>query len=313
MRVLLTGGAGFIGSWVAEKYLEKGFDVIVVDNLSTGKKEFVSKDVKFYQIDIREKEKMEKIFKENKIEIINHHAAQASVSFSIKEPYEDFLNNIYGSMILLELSKKYGISKFIFASTGGAIYGEPSKNPVSEDYEPNPISPYGFSKMIFEKYLDYYHKFFKINFVSLRYGNVYGPRQNPLGEAGVIAIFVYRMLRNEDCYIYGDGNQVRDFIYVDDVVNANLKATELLLKNDNVSIKINIGMGKPISINEVFKILSEKMSYKKKPIYTSKGEGEVYKVYLDIKRAKEILKWEPKISFENGIEKVIEYFKNEGN
>ncbi len=313
MRVLLTGGAGFIGSWVAEKYLEKGFDVIVVDNLSTGKKEFVSKDVKFYQIDIREKEKMEKIFKENKIEIINHHAAQASVSFSIKEPYEDFLNNIYGSMILLELSKKYGISKFIFASTGGAIYGEPSKNPVSEDYEPNPISPYAFSKMIFEKYLDYYHKFFKINFVSLRYGNVYGPRQNPLGEAGVIAIFIYRMLRNEDCYIYGDGNQVRDFIYVDDVVNANLKATELLLKNDNVSIKINIGMGKPISINEVFKILSEKMSYKKKPIYAAKREGEVYKVYLDIKRAKEILKWEPKINFENGIEKVIEYFKNEGN
>jgi len=313
MRVLLTGGAGFIGSWVAEKYLEKGFDVIVVDNLSTGKKEFVSKDVKFYQIDIREKEKMEKIFKENKIEIINHHAAQASVSFSIKEPYEDFLNNIYGSMILLELSKKYGISKFIFASTGGAIYGEPSKNPVSEDYELNPISPYAFSKMIFEKYLDYYHKFFKINFVSLRYGNVYGPRQNPLGEAGVVAIFIYRMLRNEDCYIYGDGNQVRDFIYVDDVVNANLKATELLLKNDNVSIKINIGMGKPISINEVFKILSEKMSYKKKPIYAAKREGEVYKVYLDIKRAKEILKWEPKINFENGIEKVIEYFKNEGN
>ena len=313
MKVLLTGGAGFIGSWVAEKYLEKGFDVIVVDNLSTGKKEFVPKDAKFYQIDIKDKEKMEKIFKENKIEIVNHHAAQASVNFSIKEPYEDFLNNIYGSMILLELSKKYGISKFIFASTGGAIYGEPFKNPVSEDDGLNPISPYAFSKMIFEKYLDYYYKFFKINFVSLRYGNVYGPRQNPLGEAGVIAIFSYRMLKNEDCYIYGDGEQVRDFVYVDDVVEANLKATELLLKNDNVSIKINIGMGRPISINEVFKILAEKINYKKKPIYAPKREGEVYKIYLDIKKAKEILKWEPKISFEKGIEKVIEYFKNEGN
>jgi UDP-glucose 4-epimerase len=313
MRVLLTGGAGFIGSWVAEKYLEKGFDVIVVDNLSTGKKEFVSKKAKFYEIDIRDKEKMEKIFKENKIEIVNHHAAQASVSFSIKEPYEDFLNNIYGSMNLLELSKKYGVSKFIFASTGGAIYGEPLKNPVSEDAELNPISPYAFSKMIFEKYLDYYHKFFKINFVSLRYGNVYGPRQNPLGEAGVIAIFGYRMLKNEDCYIYGDGEQVRDFVYIDDVVEANLKATEFLLENENVSIKINIGMGKPVSINQVFEIFAEKTNYKKKPIYAPKREGEVYKIYLDTRRAKEILKWEPKVNFEDGIEKVIEYFKNERN
>lgn len=313
MKILLTGGAGFIGSWIAEKYIENGYEIFIVDNLSTGKKEFIPKKATFYEVDLRDKEKMEKIFKENKFDIVNHHAAQTSVSISIQNPYEDFINNVYGSMILLELSRKYGVSKFIFASSGGAIYGEPLKNPVPEEHPLLPISPYGFSKMAFEKYLDYYHEKYGIDYVSLRYGNVYGPRQNPFGEAGVIAIFSYKMLKNEDCFIYGDGEQTRDFVYVDDVVEANLKATELVIKKNGISVKLNIGSGTQMSVNEIFKILSKKINYKKKPIYKPKREGEVYKICLEVKKAKEILKWETKTEFEDGIEKVIEYFKNERN
>lgn len=313
MKILLTGGAGFIGSWVAEKYIENGYEVFIVDNLSTGKREFIPKDAIFYEVDIRDKEKMEKIFKENKFDIINHHAAQTSVNVSIQNPYEDFINNVYGSIILLELSRKYDVSKFIFASSGGAIYGEPLKNPVPEEHHLLPISPYGFSKMVFEKYLDYYHEKYGINYISLRYGNVYGPRQSPFGEAGVIAIFGYKMLKNEDCFIYGDGEQTRDFVYVEDVVEANLKATDLLIKKNGISVKLNIGSGSEVSVNEIFRILSKKTNYKKEPIYKPRREGEVYKICLDVKKAKEILNWEAKTEFEDGIEKVIEYFKNERN
>jgi len=313
MKILLTGGAGFIGSWVAEKYIERGYKVFIVDNLSTGRKEFIPKDAIFYEVDIRDKEKMEKIFKENKFYIINHHAAQTSVNVSIQNPYEDFINNVYGSMILLELSRKYGVSKFIFASSGGAIYGEPLNNPVSEEHYLLPLSPYGFSKMVFEKYLDYYHEKYGINYISLRYGNVYGPRQSPFGEAGVIAIFGYRMLKNENCYIYGDGEQTRDFVYVEDVAEANLKATEFIFKENGVSVKINIGSGIPLSVNEIFKVLSKRTNYKKEPVYKPRREGEVYRIYLDVKKAREILGWEAKTKFEEGIEKVIEYFKNERN
>ncbi len=311
MKILLTGGAGFIGSWVAEKYIENGYEVFIVDNLSTGKEKFIPKDAIFYKVDIRDKENMEKIFKENKFDVVNHHAAQTSVNVSLDNPYEDFLNNVYGSMVLLELSRKYGVSKFIFASTGGAIYGEPLENPVSEKMPTLPISPYGFSKMVFEKYLEHYNKKYGINYISLRYGNVYGPRQSPFGEAGVIAIFGHRMLKNEDCYIYGDGEQIRDFVYVEDVAYANLKATEFLIKENNVSIKVNIGSSIPLSVNKIFKILAEKINYKKEPVYKPKREGEVYKIYLDTRKAKEILKWEAKTGFEEGIEKIIEYFKNE--
>ncbi len=313
MKVLVTGGAGFIGSWVAKKYLQKGHKVVVVDNLSTGRKEFVPEGAEFYHVDIRDKKSMENLFKENKFDIVNHHAAQSSVAVSVKNPFEDFTNNIYGSMVLLEMSRKYGISNFIFASTGGAIYGEPKKNPVSEEHKLEPISPYAFSKMVFERYLDYYHDVFGINFIALRYGNVYGPRQSPFGEAGVIAIFSYRMLKKEECYIYGDGNQERDFVYVEDVAEANVRVLELLFNSNKLSLKLNIGTGKGISINSLFKILAGKIGYDKKPVYKARREGEVYKIYLDSKKASKVLNWEPVVTFEQGVNEVVEWFKDERN
>jgi|Deesub1362B_J571_1020462.scaffolds.fasta_scaffold00315_14 UDP-glucose 4-epimerase len=313
MKILVTGGAGFIGSWVAERYLQRGHEVVVVDNLSTGKKEFVPDGAEFYPVDIRDKKSMEDLFREKKFDIVNHHAAQSSVAVSVKDPFEDFTNNVYGSMILLEMAKEYGVSKFIFASTGGAIYGEPEKNPVSEEHKLEPVSPYAFSKMVFERYLDYYHDVFGISFIALRYGNVYGPRQSPFGEAGVIAIFSYRMLKEEECYIYGDGDQERDFVYVEDVAEANVKALELLFNSDNLCFKFNIGTGKGISVNSIFKILAKRIGYDRKPVYMPRREGEVYKIYLDSKKAGEVLNWKPVITFEQGVDKVVEWFKNEGS
>lgn len=313
MRILLTGGAGFIGSWVAKKYIEKGWSVTVVDNLVTGRREFVPDEAEFYEIDIRDRDRMESLFRDKKFDVVNHHAAQSSVSVSLREPFEDFTNNVYGSMVLLELSKKFRVSKFIFASTGGAIYGEPENNPVSEEYPLNPISPYAFSKMVFEKYLEYYHKNFGLDFISLRYGNVYGPRQSPFGEAGVVAIFSYRMLKGEDCFIYGDGKQERDFIYVEDVAEANIKALEYLINHNPVNLKLNIGTGKGISVNFLFELLSKKIGYNKRPVYRQKREGEVYKISLNSERAERILNWKPVFSFEEGINRVLEWFKNEGN
>lgn len=311
MKILLTGGAGFIGSWVAEKYVKRGYHVTVVDNLSTGKREYVPERAEFYEIDIRDGEKMEKLFRDKKFDLVNHHAAQSSVAVSLENPFEDFTNNVYGSMVLLELSRKYGISKFIFASTGGAIYGDPENNPVSEEHPLNPISPYAFSKMVFEKYLDYYHQNFGLDFIALRYGNVYGPRQSPFGEAGVVAIFSYRMLEKKDCIIYGDGTQERDFVYVEDVAEVNVRALEYLVNHNPVSLKLNIGTGKGVSVNSLFEMLAKKTGYDKKPVYKSKREGEVYKIWLNSEKAEKILNWKPSFSFEEGVTKVLEWFKNE--
>lgn len=306
MKILITGGAGFIASHIVDKCIEKGWDVVVVDNLLTGKKENVNPKAKFYILDITDYRKLEEVFKKEKPQVVNHHAAQIDVRKSVVNPQMDASINIIGSLNLLELSVKYGVKKFIFASSGGTIYGEcKNKKAPKENSVPAPLSPYGCAKLSVEYYMNYYNKVFDLATISLRYANVYGPRQDPFGEAGVIAIFTQRMLERKDIYIYGDGKQMRDFIYVSDVVDVNIK---IITKNIKYAV-YNVGTGKATSINSLYNILAETINYKLYPIYKPARSGELFKSYLDISKIKKELNWQPKVKLKEGIRKVIEYFK----
>lgn len=243
MKILVTGGAGFIGSHIVDLYIKNGYEVVVVDDLSTGEAEYINPKAKFYKLDVKsgvnelnvDDFKLEDIFKEERPDIVNHHAAQISVSASVKDPIFDAKENILGTLNLLQNCIKYGVKKFIFASTGGAIYEETDKLPVDENHTTKPLSPYGVSKLANENYLNFYKKIHNLDSIILRYSNVYGPRQDPYGEAGVVAIFTQKMLKGENPIINGDGNQTRDFIYISDAVQSNLLALKLILENKKKS------------------------------------------------------------------------------
>ena len=303
MKVLVTGGAGFIGSHLVDRLIKEGHRVIVVDNLSTGKKENLNQKAKFYKIDICSP-KIPHIFKKEKPEIIFHLAAQVDVRKSVEDPIEDAKINILGSLNLLENYKKLKLKKFIFISTGGAMYGEADIVPTPETYPENPLSPYGIEKLTIEKYLNYYYKVFGLPYVSLRLANVYGPRQNSKGEAGVIAIFCDKMFSGEQPVINGDGKQTRDFIFVDDVVEANM----LAMKSKKPGI-YNIGTAKETSINTIFRKIRELTGSKCKKIHGPALSGEQKRSCLDFSKAKKELKWQPKYNLEEGLEKTINWFK----
>ena len=305
MNVLVTGGAGFIGSHLVDALVEKGYGVIVVDNLSSGKVSNLNSYALFYEQSVEDEEMMERIFSLHKPEYVFHFAAQASVAVSVREPSRDAKVNILGSLVLLEKSVKYGVKKFIFSSTGGAIYGEEVKVfPTPETEIPKPVSPYGIAKLCVEKYLEFFAREYGLKYTSLRYSNVYGPRQDPYGEAGVVAIFVERMLKDEPVLIYGDGEYVRDYVYVKDVVEANLLAME---RGDNEVF--NIGTGRGTTVNELFRMLKELTGYRRDPVYAPPRKGDVRKSVLDCRKAKEILGWEPKVSLEEGLAMTVEYFR----
>lgn len=305
MNILVTGGAGFIGSHVVDKLIENGYGVIVVDNLSSGKVENLNRNALFYEQSIEDEEMMERIFSLHRPEYVFHLAAQASVAISVREPARDAKTNIIGSLVLLEKSIKHGVKKFIFSSTGGAIYGENVKVfPTPETETPHPISPYGIAKYSTEMYLEFFAREYGLKYTVLRYANVYGPRQDPYGEAGVVAIFTERMLRGEEVHIFGDGEYVRDYVYVDDVVRANLLAME---KGDNEVF--NIGTGRGTTVNQLFKLLKEITGYDKEPVYKPPRKGDVRKSILDYTKAKEKLGWEPKVSLEEGLKLTVEYFR----
>lgn len=304
MKVLVTGGAGFIGSNIVDLLISKGYSVVVLDDLSTGKASYINKEATFYKISITDKG-IRKIFEKEKIDYVVHQAAQVQVRESLADPIFDAKTNILGSINLLECCKDKGIERFIYASSGGAVYGEPKYLPVDEGHPINPLSPYGTSKYIVEKYLQVYKEVYGLDYIVLRYGNVYGPRQDPYGEAGVIAIFANKMLHGENPTVFGNGAQTRDFVYVEDVAKANLLAMEKEVKNEI----FNIGSGKETSVNEIFDIIQEILKSNVKAKFDPPIKGEVKRICLSIDRAKRKLGWKPEINIQNGIQMFLKYLK----
>ena len=303
LQVLVTGGAGFIGSHIVDAFLNRGYEVVVVDNLSTGKLENLNPGAKFYQIDIRSPELCE-IFEKEHPDYVDHHAAQIDVRKSAAEPAYDAEVNVVGTINVLENCVTHKVKKVVFASTGGAIYGEPEYLPVAESHPIAPLAPYGLAKHIGELYLDYYHRMEGLSYVALRYGNVYGPRQDPHGEAGVVAIFINIMLKDGQPVIYGDGTQSRDYIYIEDVVQANVIAME-----KDVCGAFNIGTGIGTSVNELYRSLGALLEFEKPPLYLPPRIGEVQRIYLSAEEAKRLLGWEPQVSLVEGLQRTIKYFK----
>ena len=304
MKILVTGGAGFIGSWVADTFINKRHKVLIVDDLSTGIEANIPKDAEFTKGNIREFALLEKVFSNFKPDIVNHHAAQINVRRSLEDPVFDAEVNIIGTLNLLELSVKHNIKRFVFASSGGAIYGEPENLPADENTCPIPISPYGVSKHAIEKYLGYYKTVHRLDSVALRYSNVYGPRQNPHGEAGVLAIFCNRIMAGKPCEIFGDGNQTRDYVFVGDVTNANI------LSINSPSGIYNIGTQIETSVNDLITTLRKVTKREFKVEYSPPRAGEVLRIYLDIQFAKRVLGWSPNVNLEDGIHQTWKWFND---
>lgn len=301
MQILVTGGAGFIGSHIAEAFLAQGHTVAVLDDLSTGNEKNLDSRVKFYKADLRDQSALANVLDEFKPEVISHQAAKASVRESLELPQLYAEVNIIGSINLLEQARRVGVRKIIYAGTGGASYGNVTTLPVPEDYPVNPLDPYGASKHTVEHYLYLYHHNYNLHYTILRYPNVYGPRQNPFGEAGVIAIFTYKMLKGEVPTINGNGENERDFCYVGDIANANVLA---LTKGDDEIY--NIGSGVGTDINTIYHELQKATGFDKPVHYGPDKPGEVYKIYLDASKAKRDLGWQPTVSLEEGLKRTVD-------
>jgi len=307
MKILVTGGAGFIASHIVDSYIERGDEVVVIDNLSTGKEGNLNPKARFFRMDIQD-ERIEDIFRDEKFDLVNHQAAQVDVRKSVEDPVFDADTNTLGTINILENCKKYKVKKVVFASSGGVIYGECGSIPAREETSPNPLSPYGITKRVAELYLNYYYNTWDLNYTALRYGNVYGPRQDPMGEAGVIAIFSKSMLEGGDISIFGDGIQLRDYVHVHDVVQANILVSDL--KNDKTKGQIfNVGTGESHSVNDLFRLMKEVVGYKREPIYCPPRAGELEVNRLNIEKISRLVGWEPRIDFKQGLEDTVEYFK----
>ncbi|MCX6137195.1 MAG: GDP-mannose 4,6-dehydratase [Ignavibacteriales bacterium] len=304
MNILVTGGAGFIGSNVADAFIAEGHTVSIVDDLSSGKRENVNSKAHFYHYDIQDPA-MELIFEKEKIDVVCHHAAQMDVRKSVADPKFDASVNILGMLNLMELGIKHKIKKVQFSSTGGAIYGEQDYFPADEQHPLRPLSPYGITKLATEKYLFYYQATYGIEHVILRYANIYGPRQNPHGEAGVVAIFASKMLKGEQPVINGDGKQTRDYVFVGDVVRANL----LALRYPESGI-FNIGTGIETDVNELFHHIKTWTGSTCEEKHVPAKAGEQMRSVIDHAKAKKNLGWEPTVTVEEGLRLTVDYFKS---
>ena len=303
MKILVTGGAGFIGSNIADAYVDAGHEVLVLDDLSSGKKENVPAAARFVLCDIGSDTAGEAI-RTFRPEVVNHHAAQINVRASVADPGFDATVNILGTIRLLEACRQYGVRKFIFASSGGAGYGEQENFPADESHPLQPVSPYGAAKMSAELYLYFYRAQYGLDFTSLRYANVYGPRQDPHGEAGVVAIFCERLLKGQAAIVNGDGEQTRDYIYVGDVVRANLGALER-----GGGRAINIGTGIETSVNAIFRILRDLSGSPQEEIHGPAQPGEQRRSCLENLLALTELGWYPETALEEGLARTLSFFR----
>ncbi|MGZ8449658.1 MAG: NAD-dependent epimerase/dehydratase family protein [Candidatus Deferrimicrobiaceae bacterium] len=303
MKILLTGGAGFIGSNIADAYAEAGHEVFVIDNLSSGKKENVPAAARFVLCDIGSDTAVEAI-RTFRPEVVNHHAAQINVRASVADPMVDAEVNILGTIRLLEACREYGVRKFLFASSGGAGYGEQDVYPADETHPTRPVSPYGAAKIAAELYLHFYRTQYGLDYTALRYANVYGPRQDPHGEAGVVAIFCERLLRGQTAIVNGDGEQTRDYVYVGEVVRANLAALDR-----GGGRSINIGTGIETSVNTIFRTIRDLAGSSQEEIHGPAMPGEQQRSCLENRLALEELEWYPETFLEEGLARTLSFFR----
>ncbi len=304
VKVLVTGGAGFIGSHVVDAYIANGHKVVVVDDLSTGRLSNLNPAATFYEMDIRSPQ-LVKVFEKEQPDYVNHHAAQMDVRRSVAEPLFDAEINILGSINLIECAQKFRVKRFVYISSGGAVYGEPEYLPCDETHPVNPICQYGASKHTVEHYLYIYQQLYGLNYVILRYPNVYGPRQDPHGEAGVVAIFTGQMLGGQQVVINGDGQQERDYVYVEDCARANL----LVLQSTNSNGIYNLGSGRGTSVNEIFTLLKTITRSPQPEVHGPAKLGETRRIFLDARKVTRDLGWASKVSLEKGLEQTVAYFK----
>ncbi len=305
-KCLVTGGAGFIGSHIVDALIAEGCSVAVIDNLSSGRRENLNSEARLYEVDILDS--MDEVFEKERPEVLFHLAAQISVSRSTREPDFDARTNVEGSINVLQQCVRGGVARVVYASSA-AVYGEPPELPLREDQVVYPLSPYGISKYVVEYYLYYYRKSADLDYVALRFANVYGPRQDPHGEAGVVAIYSERFLGGEEAVIFGDGRQTRDFVYVEDLAQANLLAADAEIPDDVLPV-FNVSSGRQTEINEVFKLVRDYSGSAQEPIHRPPRAGDVYHSYLANDLARRYLGWSPQTGIEQGLRQTVEFFKS---
>lgn len=306
MRILVTGGAGFIGSHIVDRFIDAGHEVTVLDDLSTGHRKNLNPKANFVESDICATN-LDQVFEQGKFEVVCHQAANVSVSYSVRNPMEDARINVMGVINILENCRKYGVKKVIFASSGGVCYGDAPVWPATEELPYAPISPYGITKVATEWYLRFYHRQYGMNFTSLRYSNVYGPRQDPHGEAGVVAIFSKLLIAGAQPTINGDGLHVRDYVFVRDVVEANFLA---LSHGDNDSF--NVGTGRETTNTQLFETLKAVTSFPGEAHYGPERPGDLRKNVLSAQKIHRVMGWSPRFSLEDGLRETVEWFRRNG-
>jgi UDP-glucose 4-epimerase len=303
MKVLVTGGAGFIGSHLVDRLIQEGHEVVVVDNLSTGKRRNLNRAARFFKLDIQSW-RLERVFRNERPNVVMHLAAQMDVRKSVEDPVFDAQVNVLGTLNVLQQAVRHGVRKVVFSSSGGAIYGEQEIYPAPESHVTRPLSPYGISKLCGEQYLSYYQRVSGLQVVNLRYANVYGPRQDPDGEAGVVAIFIQKLLNNEQAIVNGNGRQTRDFVYVEDVVEANLA-----VMGQETQGTYNVGTGEETSINDVLRILVGHTNSTCKELHGPAKHGEQVRSVIDASKIRQELSWEPRTELSEGLKRTIDYFR----
>jgi len=304
MKILVTGGAGFIGSHVVDAYVAAGHDVVVVDDLSTGKRENLNPKARFHQLDVADPRALARV-RDERPAVMNLHAAQMDVRRSVADPLFDARVNILGTVNLLEAARKANVRRVLFVSSGGAVYGEQETFPAPESHPTTPVRPYGVSKRAGELYAFFYQAEYQLPFVALRYANVYGPRQDPHGEAGVVAIFSQRMLRGEPITVNGDGKQTRDYVFVGDIVRANLLALE-----STATGPFNIGTGIETDVNELARLLLAASGSRSEVRHGPAKAGEQRRSVVDARRAAEVLGWRPETPLAEGLRRTVDWFRD---